>query len=197
MTEELAAPATRSNNRVSRLIKEAARLFRRKGYEATSIRDIVARLDMTPSSFYYHYESKEDVLLAIYERGIAEITEAVEAAVAGQTEPWMRLEAACAAHLEALLESSDYPQVVVRILPQDVPKAAKRMIVLRDQYEALFARLIGEVKLAKGVQAHYFRLVLLSALNTTQNWFKRDGESAKQIAHHIVQLLRASTEAPR
>jgi AcrR family transcriptional regulator len=197
MNDGLAAPATRANNRVARLIKEAARLFRRKGYEATSIRDIVARLDMTPSSFYYHYKSKEDVLLAIYERGIAEITQAVEAAVVRHSEPWIRLEAACAAHLEALLESSDYPQVVVRILPQDVPKAAKRMIELRDQYEARFARLIADLKLAKGVQAHYFRLVLLAALNTTQNWFKRDGESAKQIAHHIVQLLRTSSEAPR
>jgi AcrR family transcriptional regulator len=181
---------TRSNNREARLFKEAARLFRRKGYEATSIRDIVARLDMTPSSFYYHYPSKEDVLVAIYERGIAEISEAVEAAIVDKEEPWARLEAACAAHLEALLESSDYPQVVVRILPQDVPKAAKRMILLRDQYEQIFVRLIDDLKLPKGVQAQYIRLILLSALNTTQNWFKRDRESAKTIAHHIVRTLR-------
>jgi AcrR family transcriptional regulator len=182
---------TRSNNRESRLFKEAARFFRRKGYEATSIRDIVSRLDMTPSSFYYHYASKEAVLLAVYERGIAEITEAVQAAIKNKTDPWTRLEAACAAHLEALLESSDYPQVVVRILPQDVPKAAKRMIALRDEYEQIFSRLIDELKLTKGGEAHYFRLILLSALNTTQNWFKRDGEPARDIAHHIVQLFRS------
>jgi AcrR family transcriptional regulator len=190
-------PATRSNNREARLFKEAARLFRRKGYEATSIRDIVSRLNMTPSSFYYHYPSKEDVLLAIYERGIAEITEAVQSTLTKPGPPWARLEAACAAHLEALLESGDSPQVVVRILPQDVPKAAKRMIALRDEYELIFTNLIQELDLANGVEAHYFRLVLLSALNTTQNWFKRDGEPARNIAHHIVQLLRSSSEKIR
>jgi len=189
-------PGTRSNNREAHLFNEAARLFRRKGYDGTSIRDIVSRLEMTPSSFYYHYKSKEELLLAVYKRGIDEITQAVEAAITRQSEPWTRLEAACAAHLKALLESSDCPQVVVRILPQDVPRAAKRMIALRDQYERIFARLIGDLKLARGVRSHYLRLVLLAALNTTQNWFKKDGESSPaQIAQQIVQLLRSPAEA--
>jgi hypothetical protein len=52
------------------------------------------------------------------------------------------------------------------------------------------------LKLARGVRSHYLRLVLLAALNTTQNWFKKDGESSPaQIAQQIVQLLRSPAEA--
>ncbi len=182
--------ATRANNREQVLLDEAARLFRQKGYEATSVRDIVLRLGMQPSSLYYHFASKEDILVSVYERGIAEITVAVEAATEQHGEPWARLEAACAAHLEALLESSDYPQVVIRILPDDVAEAASRMVALRDRYEQIFARLIGDLKLAKGVNRRYFRLVLLSALNTTQSWYKKNGEPPKKIARQILHLLR-------
>ena len=39
-----------------------------------------------------------------------------------------RLEAACVAHLEALLEDSDYAQVVIRVRPDDAPAVAARLV---------------------------------------------------------------------
>ena len=65
-----------------------------------------------------------------------------------RTDPWERLEAACVAHLEALLEESDYAQVVIRVQPADVPSVAARLVALRDGYERLFVDLVAELPLA-------------------------------------------------
>ena len=60
----------RSDNRVSTLLDAAARLFAEKGYVATSMRDIAQDCGMLPGSLYYHFAAKEDLLVAVYERGV-------------------------------------------------------------------------------------------------------------------------------
>ena len=88
------------------------------------MREIAQASDMLPGSLYYHFAAKEDLLAAVYEAGVRQLIDAVGVAVAREREPWARLEAACVAHLETLLRRSDYAQVLVRVLPSDVPGAA-------------------------------------------------------------------------
>jgi AcrR family transcriptional regulator len=45
----------------------AVELFSRHGYEKTSLREIADRVGMTKASLYYHYPSKQSLLLAIVE----------------------------------------------------------------------------------------------------------------------------------
>jgi TetR/AcrR family transcriptional regulator, cholesterol catabolism regulator len=129
-----ASRAPRQDNRRQQLLDVAARLFRERGYHVTSMRDIAHEVGMLSGSIYYHFSSKEELLLAVYEEGLRHIAEQVDAAVAGRSTPWERLEAGCAAHLEALLELSDYTQVMIRVLPPEGGKVAERLLELRDHY---------------------------------------------------------------
>ena len=43
----------------------AARLFRKKGYKATSVRDIAQAVGVKPASLYNHINSKEELLLSL------------------------------------------------------------------------------------------------------------------------------------
>jgi AcrR family transcriptional regulator len=182
---------SRSDNRLPLILDEAARLFREKGYAATSMRDIATAVDMLPGSLYYHFAAKEDLLVAVYEEGVRLITEKVRAAVAKHAEPWQRLEAAAVAHLEALLKTGDYALVVIRVLPQDVPKAAARLVKLRDGYDSLFAELVAALPLPPETDRQTFRLLLLGALNWTQHWFRAGGRSSpRSIARSFLRLLR-------
>jgi AcrR family transcriptional regulator len=47
------------------ILEEAARLFREKGYKATSMRDIAVAVGIEPSSLYNHIQSKEELLRTI------------------------------------------------------------------------------------------------------------------------------------
>src|SRR5439155_20955761 len=101
MPRPLRAP--RADNRLPLLLDEAARLFGAQGFHGTSIRDIVRAVDMLPGSIYYHFETKDFLLAAVYAEGVRRISARVTAAIEGKSGPWERLEAAAIAHLEALL----------------------------------------------------------------------------------------------
>jgi len=189
MNRPLRAP--RADNRLPLLLDAAAHLFRAQGFHGTSIRDIVRAVDMLPGSLYYHFAAKEDLLVAVYAEGVRRITERVGTAVGSETEPWARLEAACVAHLESLLDESDYAQVVIRVRPGDVPAVAAHLVTLRDGYERLFVDLIAALPLAPGVDRSSLRLMLLGALNWSQDWYRPGRDDPAAIARRFVGLLRS------
>ena len=64
-----------------RLLREAADLFNRKGYAATSVGEIVAAAGVTKPVLYYHFESKEGLYLRLMEEGLESFRATVEAAL--------------------------------------------------------------------------------------------------------------------
>jgi AcrR family transcriptional regulator len=191
MTRPLRAP--RADNRLPLLLDAAARQFTAAGFHGASIRDIVRTVDMLPGSLYYHFAAKEDLLAAVYAEGVRRISARVGAAIAGMSDPWSRLEAACVAHLEALLEESDYAQVVIRVRPGDAPAVAARLVELRDGYERLFVELVDDLPVRRGVDRRNLRLMLLGALNWTQSWYRPGDDDPAAIARQFVGLLRNPT----
>ncbi len=185
----------RSDNRVSIVLDAAARLFAEKGYVATSMRDIAQACGMLPGSLYYHFAAKEDLLVAVYERGVEEILANVRAALQKESEPWPRLQAACAAHLETVLRRSDYAQVLIRVLPEDVSPAAARLGKLRDTYEKELATLINALPLPDGADRKTLRLMLIGALNWSRFWFAADGrETPRSLARKFVNFLKEAQD---
>lgn len=51
-----------------RILDVALDLFVRKGYAETSLREIAAELGFSKAALYYHFESKQDILLALHRR---------------------------------------------------------------------------------------------------------------------------------
>ncbi len=189
-----AVRAPRADNRLPLILDAAARLFAAQGFHGTSVRDIVRAIDMLPGSLYYHFPTKEALLAEVYTEGVRRISAAVRAAIAGRRDPWGRLEAACIAHLEALLDAGDYAQVVVRVRPGDAASVAGELVRLRDAYEAIFAELVTALPLARGVDRRSVRLLLLGALNWTQTWYHPGRDAPRTIARRFVTLLRGQLD---
>ena len=64
-----------------RILAVALELFTEQGYDATSLRQIAERLDFTKAALYYHFKSKEDILVGLLEPAnemIAELFERLE-----------------------------------------------------------------------------------------------------------------------
>jgi AcrR family transcriptional regulator len=57
------------------ILSAASELFRTKGYEATSVDDIALAANVAKGTFYYHFQAKEDLVLALQE---AELKKAAE-----------------------------------------------------------------------------------------------------------------------
>jgi TetR/AcrR family transcriptional regulator, cholesterol catabolism regulator len=187
------APSARRDrqNRWPALLDAAAAQFAERGYHATSMRDLAAATAMTAGAIYFHVASKQALLLAVYEEGVQRILDRVERAVAGERDPWGRLEKAVAAHLESILDSSAYARVVIRILPGDAPEISAQLTELRNRYEARFRRYFSAVPLPRERDATIARLGLLGAMNWTPVWYRSGGKSTASIAREFLAPLRA------
>ena len=186
----------RRDNRRGRILDAAAVEFARSGYSATSVRDIAAAAGILPGSMYYHFASKEDLLAAVHAAGIQRIKERVRAAIETADDPWGRLEAACAAHVETLHQSKDYGSVIATEFPRrHSPKLRARMIEERDDYENVFRTLIDDLPLPEGTSRKYFRLALIGAMAWSIAWYRPGEDTAEEIARHIVNLFRPGAEA--
>ena len=62
-------------NRRRQLVRAAARLFRRQGFDGTSTRDIAAAVGMHAGSPFYHFKSKGQLLYAVMEQGMLDAFE--------------------------------------------------------------------------------------------------------------------------
>ena len=185
----------RHDNRRVQLLDAAARLFCERGFHATSMRDIAKAVDMLSGSIYYHFSSKQEMLLAVYAEGARRIGDLVDAAVERETEPWKRLEAASAAHLNALsVIHRDYAQVMIRTLPQEIDGISSQLRDIRRDYEAKFRSLIDLLPLSPEIDRHYLRLMLIGALNWSHVWYKPGGDRPEVVARAFIQTLRRRWE---
>lgn len=185
--------AQRSNSRNDALLAAAAELFARQGFKATSMRDIAKAVDMLPGSIYYHFASKDDLLLAIYEAGVEQITETFEDAIDSRADPWERLQAGMSAHIRAITEQSFYTQVIFKVEPDEVPKHKAALVALRDRFEAQFKSLVDDLPVQRWVDKHLLRLMILGAGNHAQLWFSADGGySADELGAQFCRFVRDS-----
>lgn len=56
----------RRGNTRQRIQEVALELFAEQGYEKTSLREIAERLDVTKAALYYHFKTKEEILVSIF-----------------------------------------------------------------------------------------------------------------------------------
>jgi TetR/AcrR family transcriptional regulator, cholesterol catabolism regulator len=183
--------APRQDNRREQLLDAAAGEFRTRGFHAVTMRDIARSADMIAGSIYYHFASKEELFLAVYEEGVRRISARVLTAVESCDDPWQRLGQACRAHTEMLLEESDYAQVILRVFPDDVPAVRARLVELRDDYEGLFRELVDALPVDPDVDRATLRHMLLGALNWAKFWYRPGGMTPTDIADGMIRILKA------
>ncbi len=180
----------RQDNRREGLLDAAAGQFAQHGFHAVTMREIAADAGMLAGSVYYHFKSKDELLVAVYEEGVKRLSHEVDRVVAGIAEPWRRLEIACRAHTEMLLEDSDYAQVIMRVFPDDVPSSRDRLTSLRDGYEERFRTMIEFLPVPATTNRTALRFTLLGALNWSKSWYRPGGMNPRQISAEVIKLLK-------
>src|SRR5215475_11251418 len=75
-TATAVAPASKSEKSRDSILIAAARLFRRQGYSATTLRQIAAMAKIKAGSVYYYFDSKEQILDEVLHLGLLGVFEA-------------------------------------------------------------------------------------------------------------------------
>jgi AcrR family transcriptional regulator len=194
----------------TRILDAALDLFRRQGFEPTTIRGIAAQAGVSLGSAYYYFESKEGLVMAFYERAMEAMTPRMEAALAGNAGTKISFEARVAAimavkfdcfqpdrsFLGALLRHSADPQD--RLSPFS---EATRNIRERDQ--VYFARAIAESRelhIPEELQAHMPRLLWLYQMGLILYWIydrSPDQRRTQQLLQKSLALMVSGLKVAR
>ncbi len=161
-----------------RILVAAAARFAEFGYSETSLRLIAADVEMKAGSLYYHFESKDDLILSVLRRGIGLMMDAFtsiehpEAAEPGDQDGRDRLAAHVTAHLQVLHGNFDFTSLHVNTF-RTAPLAVRATIVPeRDEYEAKWTQLLRSLlPLQSDEEIGILRLVLFGAMNSSVEWF--------------------------
>jgi len=179
-----------AGDRRRQILEIAARLFARKGYRGTSMRDIGEEAGVLGGSLYHHIKSKDALFVELHNAALDAAAARIEAAVARHEGPWDRLEAAC----EALLDIQLDPQSLTLPMMNDfreVPDGVRAALIdRRDRFETLFRDLVAALPLPATIDRSLYRNLLLSQLNSAADWYRPGGLTPQDIARQIAAIFR-------
>ncbi|HKP30844.1 MAG TPA: helix-turn-helix domain-containing protein, partial [Gemmatimonadales bacterium] len=81
------------------LLEAAGQLFRKKGFAATTVREIAEAAGVWPGTLHYYFPTKESILLALMEQGIGSAEEGFRAALEEAEDPMERIRLAIRNHI--------------------------------------------------------------------------------------------------
>src|SRR5574342_588118 len=133
------------------ILDAAAQVIRQKGFHGASMSDIATAVNLQKASLYHHITSKQEILLALLDRGLDMLTEHI-AAVANQELPVdEKLRQMMRAYLKALADNSDLSTVLLFEHRSLDKKSHARHVPHRDKFEGLWRDVLNE-----GVRAGLF-----------------------------------------
>lgn len=189
--KQAARPA--DGNRREELLRVCARLFREKGFDGTTIRDISAAAGMHSGSPFYHFKSKQEMLVAVMEQGLTEGLRHLEAVAALKLVPAEKFRKLVRVHLGTLCEDGhDFIPVMLYDWRSLTPANRRRVIALKDRYDALWQGVTEELQAAGQMQgdAQLVRLFTFGVLNWTARWYRAGGRrSLEEIAEEAARFL--------
>lgn len=178
-------------NRRQALIRASARLFREKGFEATTVRDIAGAVGMRSGSPFYHFSNKQDILKAVMEEGLRQGLDRTEEALKAATTPQQRFRAMVRTHYGILHdEGSEFIAVLLydwRSLPDE---HKQDIIAVKDRYDLLWHACLKELMVlgllgantdhdtAAAADVKTARLMIMGAINFTVTWYKQQSGHA-------------------
>ena len=161
------------------VIETASRLFAKKGFHGTSMRDLGGELGLLGSSLYSHIGSKNELLVDVVRQSAATFQKLADEVSASVEPAPARMFQLVRGHLNMLVNDQYQAQTFLnetRFLP---PNEREMAVKLFDHYQQTFHKVISDGQDAgfyrKSMDVHLAANLILSLLNGTTRWFRDNG----------------------
>lgn len=168
------------------VLAAATKVFSERGYHGASMQDVADAAGMQKASLYHHVGQKEDLLFAIHELMIDELTALTLPVVSSSRSPAEKIRDVIAVALEFIAVHREG----ARVLLQDIGAVSgprwDSVMAKRDIFEQLVEGVIAD-----GTRTGHFAPTrpeiatrgILGMVNWCYTWFRPDGElSAREVA---------------
>jgi len=179
--------------RKEQIKRVAAHMFRKRGYMASSMRDIAREMGMEAPSLYNHIDSKQQILaellLAIahyFSQGMKEIKES-------RSSDLEKLESLVKLHVDITIDENDAVALLTGEWIHLEGASAKEYLLKRDAYEKDFRNILASAIGSGELEDVDLDLTLFSILSTLRwlySWYARNPEVDKEeLEKQMVRIL--------
>ncbi|WP_077213442.1 TetR/AcrR family transcriptional regulator [Bacillus dakarensis] len=179
----------RSSERYMKIIDAAAKIFREKGYKEATLEDIASEVGILKGSLYYYIDKKEDLLFAVVERPLTEMTLNLKNIVKSKDSPSRKLEKALLNHMNGFkrYQSELFVWISIEWFKSEF---GDEIAALGDEIDQLFRNIIIE-----GIEKNEFRkdldpklmtFAIFGVYNYMQRWYTpNEGYNFDEISKHF------------
>ena len=184
--------------RRTEILHSALRVFRARGYHATTLEDIAAQLGIRSAALYHYFPDKDAILYACHREGLAEVERILSEAKAKYSSARDQLRYAIHEHVRVMTDTLEGSALALEVSALS-PRRRAEVIAERDQYERALRDIVTD-----GVRRGEFRAVdprlaifaVLGAINWIVRWYRPPPEGAvgpaelgAHFADHLVEGL--------
>lgn len=182
----------KKEGRKEEILKVAAKLFKRKGYAAVTMRDIARALDIKAASLYNHISSKQEILKMIIITIAEEFTEEMSAIYTSEVNSIEKLKKIIALHVNIAYKNS-YGMASLNNDWMHLEEQLEYYLELRNSYEDNFRNIIKEGILSKEIIDGNTEIMLFSILSTLRSLYlwipKKEDLRPEELTENLGRVL--------
>ena len=177
----------------AQILRAAADLFRERGYQASTVDHIAARLGMSKASLYTHFRAKEEMLAAISRETIEAFTRDLNLVLASRLGAEDKLRTVVRQHVQFVIANRSFLTVFFGEEANLPPRFVRSLAAQKDRYDKGVERIVAE-----GVRSGVFRemsprlvvFAVLGMVNWVHKWYNPRGSwGAEEISAAFLSLI--------
>jgi len=179
-------------SRIDQIFNQSATLFYQKGFQATTMREIAAQLDIKAASLYNHINAKEDLLAGIIMRLAHEFVDHIQDTASENSSPVDQLEAIIQHHIQININKSESLAILNNDWIYLASTDKQTFIQLRTAYEGHLRDIIKagiEQQDIKNIKPDIIIFSMLSSLRNLHLWYKKHHIDENQLQQELSELL--------
>jgi len=174
------------------VLQAAAQLFNERGFHATSLDDIAARLNVTKPTLYYYVKNKDEILLQCVSKGLTMMLDGIDASRSAGGKAIDQLMTCMEVY--ARIVTQDFGMCLIRVGDEQLPEDSRRELRrLKSAIDQEFRRLVAEGVAEGSVQPcdpKMTAFVIAGALSWIGRWYQPGGEyTPEQVAQQCIATL--------
>jgi AcrR family transcriptional regulator len=174
------------------VLRAAAQVFNEQGFQASTLDQVAARLNVTKPTLYYYVKSKDEILFECVRIGLSMLQQAADEVTASGGNAADKLVAVMRQYAE--IATMDFGMCVIRVGEDPLPAEAKvELRRMKARLDRVFRELVRQ-----GIQEGSIgpcdpklaAFTIAGALSWIARWYRPDGgQTAAQIADEVIGLL--------
>ena len=181
-------------NRRQNIVKAAAKLFRRNGFNGTSTRAIASAAGMHSGSLFCHFKSKDALLYEVMQEGMRSALARQTIVLLSEHDAATTLRQLIRSHFDTLLgPNSDFMHAVLYESRSLNTQQRNVIAKLQGDYQAAWTPVLQELCLTGYLQVEVpvlARLLIFGALNWSVQWFDaQKGHSRDDLIDAVMALF--------